>query len=163
MLFIKEIVDLNYYKLPICVDRQRGIPFFDYDDCVITGWGLDDYVTTHWFDVKLQSSSECGSLVPGFNPNTQSCAKLSEPGLINPCNFIEPGNGFQCRYLNDRKSHDNEIYWLKGVVHECILEKQVIVYNHLNIKWFEKSLNDHRSSRIKHMMRAKFYRDRNLI
>lgn len=163
MLFIKEIIDLSYYKLPICVDRQRGIPFHSYDDCVVTGWGFDSTSTNHWFDVKLQSPTECGKIISGFNASAQSCAKLSEPASLDLCGHVEPGNGFQCRYLGDRKSDDNEIYWLKGVVSQCLTDSQTIVYNHLNIKWFERSLNSHRTKRIKHMMRARFYKERNFV
>lgn len=161
MLFIKDIIDLNYYKLPICIDRQRGIPFFEYDDCVVTGWGTNSSRTNHWFDIKLQSTPDCISSVPGFDPTRQSCGKLSESALVDVCSYIEAGNGFQCRYLGDRKSRDNEIYWLKGVISACLSDSQTIVYNHLNIKWFEKSLNKHRSKRIKHMMRARYYKERN--
>lgn len=163
MLFIKDIIDLNHYKLPICIDRQRGIPFADYDDCVVTGWGFNSTRTNHWFDVKLQTSSDCGRLVSGFDPARQSCGRLTETASVDLCSFIEPGNGFQCRYLGDRKSRDNEIYWLKGVVSACLADTQTVVYNHLNIKWFEKSLNSHRSKRLKHMMRARYYKERNFV
>lgn len=39
VLHIETEVEYNYYTLPICLDRPKAIPFFDYDDCVVTGWG----------------------------------------------------------------------------------------------------------------------------
>lgn len=39
LLHIEKEVEYNYYTLPICLDRPKAIPFFKYDDCVVTGWG----------------------------------------------------------------------------------------------------------------------------
>lgn len=139
LLFIRESVRLNYYTLPICVDRQRGIPFANYDDCVATGWGPADS-TAHWFDVKLLSTTECvGLIAGGFDGTRQSCARAH--GAENVCNQVEFGGGLQCRYLGDRSSRKNDIYWLKGVLASCTAD--LIVYDHLDIDWFETSLMNH--------------------
>lgn len=39
IIHIEKEPDYNYYTLPICLDRPKAIPFFKYDDCVVTGWG----------------------------------------------------------------------------------------------------------------------------
>lgn len=150
VLFITQTVALNYFTLPICIDRPEGIPVSrritaQFDDCVATGWGRDP--TYHWFDVQLLSENECASLVPGFDGGMQSCARPSVKLERNVCEMIETGSGFQCRYMGDRMSRKNDIYWLKGTLSECIAEKQVIVYSHLDLDWFEETINARRYHR----------------
>lgn len=139
ILFIKGTVNLNYYTLPICVDRQQGIPFYAYDDCVVTGWGWQND-TYHWFDVELLAKEECQR----YGDN-KSCARVHNPQNKNVCDLIEFGSGLQCRYLGDRKSRKNDIYWLKGVLRACSLE-HILVYDHLDIDWFETALMNHRQT-----------------
>lgn len=135
LLFIKETVKLNYYTLPICVDRQKGIPFYSFDDCVVTGWGSDN--TYHFFDVELLSRTDCQKY------GTGSCAKPHNPAKVNVCDLVEYGGGLQCRYLGDRKSRKNDIYWLKGTLRGCNAD-QVLLYDHLDIEWFEMALMNQR-------------------
>lgn len=151
ILFITQTVKLNYFTLPICIDRPEGIPVSrrvtsQFDDCVVTGWGRD--ATYHWFDVQLLPEKECASLVPGFDGNMQSCARPSVKSTErNICDLIESGNGFQCRYMGDRMSRKNDIYWLKGTLSQCIAEKQIVVYSHLDLDWFEETMNARRYRR----------------
>lgn len=150
VLFISQTVKLNYYTLPICVDRPEGIPVSRkvvdrFDDCVATGWGQNN--TYHWFDVELLSEKTCSNLVPGFDGSMQSCARPSIQFNGNVCSMIETGGGFQCRYMGDRMSRKNEIYWLKGTLSNCNDEAQLIVYNHLDMDWFEETINARRYKR----------------
>lgn len=139
IIFFRDNAKLNYYTLPICVDRQRGIPFESFDDCVVTGWGSNQD-TYHWFDVELLSKKECSK----FTKANQSCARAHNPLNKDICSLIEHGGGLQCRYMGDRNSRKNEVYWLKGVLSSCTSD-QVLVYDHLDIDWFEMSLMNQRT------------------
>lgn len=150
VLFIAETVQLNYYTLPICIDRPEGIPVSrrikdQFDDCVATGWGHNK--TYHWFDVQVLPEKDCASLVKGFDGSMQSCARPAVELSQNICDLIETGNGFQCRYMGDRMSRKNDIYWLKGTLSQCIAEKQIVVYTHLDMDWFEDTINARRYQR----------------
>jgi len=140
ILFFSRTVQLNHYTLPICVDRPQGIPFYDFNDCVVTGWGPDSS-TVHYFDVELLSRDECNRLVPGSK--SQSCARAKNSAA---CDHIEAGAGLQCRYLGDRASRKNDIYWLKGVFQRCLGDERILIYDHLDIDWFEASLVTHRQN-----------------
>lgn len=150
VLFITQTVALNYFTLPICIDRPEGILVSRrvttvFDDCVATGWGHND--TYHWFDVQLLPETECIKLVPGFDGSMQSCARSTVKQNENICSLIERGNGFQCRYMGDRMSRKNDIYWLKGTLSQCIAENEIIVYSHLDLDWFEETINARRYRR----------------
>lgn len=131
-------IELNFHTAPICVDLPEGLRVFDYDNCVLTGWGQSKK-TLHWFDVKLLSESECTSLVRGFNPKHQSCARAD----TDFCNLVEYGNGLQCRYRGNRSDRDvRDVYWLRGVYNDavCTPGNQIVVYTHLDMDWFDKLL-----------------------
>jgi hypothetical protein len=134
----KDPIQYNYYTAPICIDLPEGLKTADYDNCVITGWG-SSRSTPHWFDVKLLSESECSSLVKGFNPSFQSCARADR----DICDLIEFGGGLQCRYRGTRSTKDvRDVYWLRGVHHarSCSPGNQIIVYSHLDMDWLDKQL-----------------------
>lgn len=157
LLFITQTVSLNYYTLPICVDRPEGIPVSrrittPFNDCVATGWGNTNS-SYHWFDVELLPQKDCSGLVKGFDANMQSCAQPVVKMPNNVCDMVESGGGFQCRYMGDRMSRKNEVYWLKGTLTRCIAETQTIVYSHLDLDWFEETINARRYHRS-HLWRA---------
>lgn len=39
LLHMETDIKYNYYTKAICLDEFYSIPFFNYDDCVLTGWG----------------------------------------------------------------------------------------------------------------------------
>lgn len=131
-------VELNYYTAPICIDLPEGLRTFDYDNCVITGWGAAQS-TPHWYDVKLLSEAECTAAVKGFNPKIQSCARADS----DVCDQVEFGNGLQCRYRGDRRDRDvRDVYWLRGVFNDrvCNPNNNIIVYTHLDMAWIDRFL-----------------------
>lgn len=134
----KDLVEYNYYTAPICIDLPEGLRTFDYDNCVITGWGKAQK-KPHWYDVKLLSEAECTAAVKGFNPKIQSCAQAD----VDICDQVEFGNGLQCRYRGDRHDQDvRDVYWLRGVFNDrvCNPGKNIIVYTHLDMDWIDKLL-----------------------
>lgn len=141
VIHITKEVEYNYYTLPICLDRPKAIPFFKYDDCVLTGWGKKDN-TYHWSDVRLLTEEECEELIPGFDRVRESCARPER----DVCELMEFGSGFQCRKTGQRKKPDDDIYWLKGVysaVNTCDPLKQVITYSRIEFKdWFDEALSN---------------------
>lgn len=113
----------------------EGLRVFDYDNCVVTGWG-GARKTPHWFDVKLLTEAECVSQVKGFNPKYQSCARADREIY----DLIEFGSGLQCRYRGTRSDRDvRDVYWLRGVYNERA-GNGIIVYTHLNMDWIDKLL-----------------------
>jgi len=141
LLHIEKEVEYNYYTLPICLDRPKAIPFFKYDDCVVTGWGKSDN-TYHWSDVLLLTEEECEQLVPGFDRTRESCARADH----DVCALMDFGSGFQCRKTGKRNKPGDDIYWLKGVysaVNTCDPKSQIITYSRIEFRdWFDDALRN---------------------
>lgn len=138
VIHIQKEAEYNYYTLPICLDRPKAIPFFKYDDCVVTGFGKDN--TPHWSDVLLLTEDECEELVPTFDRKRESCARAE----VDVCKLMEFGSGFQCRKTGRRDKPSDDIYWLKGVYsahNTCDPKTQVITYSRIEFKdWFDEAL-----------------------
>ncbi|XP_063701746.1 inactive serine protease scarface-like [Culicoides brevitarsis] len=143
VLHMEKEVEYNYYTLPICLDRPKAIPFFKYDDCVVTGWGKSDN-TYHWADVLLLTEKECEELVPGFDRKRESCGKVNSDK--NVCQLFDFGSGFQCRKIGQRNKPADDTYWLKGVysaVNVCDPESQIITYSRIEFtQWFDDALRN---------------------
>ncbi|XP_063702732.1 uncharacterized protein LOC134832585 [Culicoides brevitarsis] len=134
ILQLNTKVNYNYYTKFICLDEHYAIPFFNYDDCVVTGWGESN--TLHYIDVELLSESECKSAVPDFDPKAMSCAKPNH----DVCKLAGFGGGMHCRETGKRNKKSVDIYLLKGVYSAVDCGKNIITFSKIDFKWFNDAL-----------------------